>query len=610
MDALKRKISLSILCAFALVGGFVTCTTAGPVVPAEDPVVVDIAPPQPEPPPYIPPPEMSAESWSMPDYGRFDPPFPYFPDEDTTSSRSVGDVVSGHLINSQPLPLPHPHMAILPRQYQRHLHYTSDSMIALLEDAVAHVAEEFPDSVLYLGNFGRQGGGNIPHSVSHNNGRDADLAFYVVDEDGEPAHKPDLLRFDENGRFVGADLEETNFPDLVLVFDAARNWRLVEGLIESDAAHIQYIFVSNPLRRMLLEEGRRQNASAQTLRIARSVLVQPGDALPHDDHFHLRLHCSALDKASGCVERGRPGPTYRADFRQFRQVLSQAEELLTDEHPYWRRNALLRLALFDDHGLDRRVVELLDDPDPGVRVAALRALQDHRFSDEALALRLDEEENPQVFAEVVATLARRGPGAVEPLTRALSRDFRIHFGSAASLSTTALVADALARLEDPAPVPHLIDLLPEVDEATRNQLIGALRILTNHSFAQLERVGDEDYVDQKVQAWIRWWEEHGQLDRDQWIALGFQRAGFDVDGIHRQAVWELCRAISAEPHLNFNAQRALMRLSGRNVASLGWHPHDASFYWRRYFEDRQDSLNIPPIPSELSTAAGYTPPPD
>lgn len=548
----------------------------------------------------------------MPGYGRFEPPFPLLPDENDDRSRSVGSVTEGHLVGGRAVPIPHPHLAFLPRQFERRLIYTGDPMVELLEDAAAHVGAAYPEAVIYLGNFSRRGGGNIPHSVSHNSGRDADIAFFVTDENGDPAVPPDLLPMDDQGRYIGADDEgdeEGERADLILHFDLPRNWRFVEGLIESEAADIQYIFVSNPLRRMLLKEGRRQNASAQTLRRARSVLVQPGgQALPHNDHFHLRIHCTARDIASGCRERGRPGPTFSADHGKADRVIATAEALLDSDHPHWRRTALLRLAMLDGHDLHERFLGGLDDPDPTVRAAAARAVASKPFAAEALAARLSEEDSPQVIAELIDGLTHHGDHAVEPLIAALQRDELLPLGPGAFQKVPALAADALARLERPEPVPHLIEALGEAAPSSRPAIAQALRILTNHRFASDAELADPERLEAAVQAWSSWYDDHGNLDRTQWLAMGFRDAGFDVDDLGKNDVWELCRAIEDARHLNFNAQRTLQRISGQSTPSLQWDPYDASFFWRRWFERRQNAFDLPPIPEELSTADGYNPP--
>lgn len=592
------------------------CSTSSPS-PAADTTAKDeihtvSAPPDPEPkpPPFIDPPPPTVESWEIPGYGQYEPPFPYLPDESRQVSRSVGTVTDGHLVGGQSLPLPHPHLRVLPRQFERYLLYAGTPMIELVVDAANHVGDEFPDSTVPVGNFSARGGGDIPHSVSHNSGRDADIGFFVTDEYGEPASAPDLLSMDEQGRFVGAELDETDYPELVLHFDVTRNWRLVEGLIESEAADLQYIFVSRPLRQMLLDEGRRQDTSTHILQIARSVLVQPSNSQPHDDHFHVRIHCTPRDVASGCRETGRPGPTHRPDITQAARTVDRATDLLDDDDPRWRRTAVQRLALLDDHhDQHRRFIELLDDPDARVRAVAARALRDYPPAVEALETALEKETAPRAFAEVVDALAHHGPQTAPTLLTALERDQHIDFGPTGAISTTALVADALARLEYAEAVPKLIDALATDDRAERVAIAHALRLLTNHRFGSSDALRDDRQFEAVVDAWSQWWSEYGELERRQWLVAGFQRAGFDVEDLDTTDVWELCRAISDTHHLNFNAQRVLKRLSGQSPGSLQWDPYDANFYWRRWFERRQDALQLPPIPAELSTADGYTKPP-
>lgn len=566
--------------------------------------------------PFVAPPRLASESWIMRSAGPGEPRFPYLPGEERGPSLSVGDVTTGFLVNARALPLPHPRLAILPRQFERRFHYTSDEMAALVEDGAAHVAAAYPDAVLYLGNFSRHGGGAIPHSVSHNSGRDADIAFFALDEAGAPATPPDLLRFGQDGWFRGANhlteeelagREERDkvfwFPDLALQFDVERNWRFVEGLILSEAAQLQFIFVSNPLRAKLLAEGRRQGASAAVMREAAQVLIQPAGALPHDDHFHLRIHCTARDLAAGCVETGRP-PARAVDQQPRRDAVRAARGLLRSDDEAERRVGLERLSLLREVR-QAEALRALADEDPGVRIAAVQALvgDSRAATTSALLARLEVEEHPNVFVELVNELSGRGSAAVEPLISALQRDVQVDLGAAGRLSSRALVADALARQEAAKPVPYIIDAMTDSGPSTRRSLDRSLRLLTN----QRVEVGDaESFAD----AWQSWWDEHGDKPREAWMKQGFQEAGFAVTALGPEAVWELCRAIMSEPHLSFNAQRTLMRIADHHPPSLRWSPWDASFHWRRWFERRQEELRLPPIPEELSTAAGYQPEPE
>ena len=63
----------------------------------------------------------------------------------------------------------------------------------------------------------------------------------------------------------------------------------------------------------------------------------------------------------------------------------------------------------------------------------------------------------------------------------------------------------------------------------------------------------------------------------------------------------MTRAITLEDHLSYNAQRALMRITGKDAATLSWSKADASFWWRRWMERRRARLGIAKPPPELST---------
>ncbi|RAL25483.1 hypothetical protein DL240_04530 [Lujinxingia litoralis] len=579
-----------------------TPTPAAPVAAA-----APAPPPPPSPPPYVEPPRPGPEHWVLPEIGVSQPYFPLLPGDDTQASRSIGDVVNGHLYNAQALPLPHPHMAILEVQRTRGLLYTSEPMVALIEDAAAHLADRHPGSVVYLGNFGRKGGGDIPYSVSHNNGRDADLAIFMLDPQGQPVVAHDLLPLDEQGTFTGEPGSE--FEGLEVRFDPTRNWTLVEGLLQSNAAELQYIFISNPLRQMLLAEGRRQGASAATLQRAATLLVQPGGALPHNDHFHLRIHCAPEDLASGCQERGRRGPGFRPDLRARREAIARANTYLNDATPALRARAIERLALLRVSTASAAVIERLSDPSPRVRAAAARALPELGRHSRALSARLEHETHPRVVAELIHALSQvPGDDALHALTSALTRTRTVDLGPSGQLPLSALAAEALARRDDPRPVPFLIEALDQADPLTRRQIAHALRILTNHDLGAVAHALDtRPDADSPAALWRAWYQEHQNLDRDQWLARGFQLAGFPVEELSLSHVWDLCQAVAEAPHISYNAQRTLMRLSGNEPASLSWPRHDANFYWRRWFERRWQRMGLPPMPPELTTLGPNNP---
>lgn len=183
---------------------------------------------------------------------------------------------------------------VLPRRHrERCTAWGTPRLVGALERAGRVVQRTVKDSpALGIGNIGRPRGGSLaPYSKSHQAGRDADLAFYVLDAHG-PVAAEDLEHFDGSLRS----------PDGALRFDVARNWALVAALLEDDSVEVKWLFVSNALRARLLAHARQMSADPALLRRAEACLHQPSDAPPHDDHFHLRIRCTSRERTDGCVD--------------------------------------------------------------------------------------------------------------------------------------------------------------------------------------------------------------------------------------------------------------------------------------------------------------------
>jgi murein endopeptidase len=183
---------------------------------------------------------------------------------------------------------------VLPKRHkQRCLSWGTPRLISALERAGRDVQKRVEGSpALGVGNIGRAKGGSLaPYSKSHQAGRDCDLAFYALDAKG-PVAAEDLEHFD-------ASLNSTESERR---FDVARNWALVASLLSNDDIEVKWLFVSTPLRTALLAHARKVKAPASLLRAAEERLHQPSDAPPHDDHFHLRLRCTAAERGDGCAD--------------------------------------------------------------------------------------------------------------------------------------------------------------------------------------------------------------------------------------------------------------------------------------------------------------------
>ncbi len=165
-------------------------------------------------------------------------------------------------------------------------------VIGMLKRVAACVAEEHPGSTLEIGDISSRTGGFIGGHRSHRTGRDVDLAFYSADIQRRPVNASPLVHFDRFG--VGVREERT------VVFDTQRNWKLVEAMLDDGEAQVQWIFVSDGLKAKLLQWALDNNRDIETIEKAASVLHQPGDSAPHDDHFHVRVYCPENEFGAGC----------------------------------------------------------------------------------------------------------------------------------------------------------------------------------------------------------------------------------------------------------------------------------------------------------------------
>jgi penicillin-insensitive murein DD-endopeptidase len=176
-------------------------------------------------------------------------------------------------------------------------------------------------------------GGRTPQHRSHQAGRDVDLLYFVTDAAGAPVANDAMRPFGADG--WTADPHD-GAPRLR--FDAARNWALIRALITAPEAHVQFIFLYEPLSEQVLDYARAHGASEPVLARARAVLHQPSDSARHDDHMHVRIYCSAADRAAGCVDHGPgadetgvndvPLALERADLEAAAGALRSAPEVL------------------------------------------------------------------------------------------------------------------------------------------------------------------------------------------------------------------------------------------------------------------------------------------
>lgn len=284
----------------------------------------------------------------------------------TRGSASVGTVTGGRIAQSAEMPLHGDHHQVLAKVAPRNTRFTTDELRDLLLCAARKVEQEHPGQKLQLGNLSRMGGGPLLWSVSHQNGRDADLAFYTRSQDGQIAFADHLYHF-------GSNLQSTDAPE-TLVFDVAANWSLVKGLLTCDGPPIQHLFIANWLKRPILEYAQKRKEDKDLIARAAAILHQPRNAQPHHDHLHLRIACSADDRSEGCLQVARAPVEAIGQSEGVRARLPAVRALLQATTADKRMDAVSLLVLYRDQASLPLLRGLLRDPQPAVRAHAAKEL--------------------------------------------------------------------------------------------------------------------------------------------------------------------------------------------------------------------------------------------
>jgi penicillin-insensitive murein DD-endopeptidase len=176
-------------------------------------------------------------------------------------------------------------------------------LLRLVDGAARSVQRAFPRSMLLVGDMSKETGGAIVGHHSHQNGRDVDVGFYAADEKGRPVRMVQFSPFDSRGRSVVS-------PDVH--FDDTRNWKLITTMLTDRHAEVRSIFIASWLRARLLAHAAKTNAPAALRERAAAVMMQPPNAEPHHDHFHVRIACPSASRGKGCFDDSFARPNQRS----------------------------------------------------------------------------------------------------------------------------------------------------------------------------------------------------------------------------------------------------------------------------------------------------------
>ena len=173
--------------------------------------------------------------------------------------------------------------------------YGHPALVLMLERSAKELQRAATGSVLVVGDLSDANGGPLSGHRSHQSGRDADVAFYVLDENGKQIVLDHYVKFDAHGKA----LDGSGY-----VFDDWRNWLLVESWVRDRRAGLSHIFISRPLRQRLISYASKQPAFRQYVPEVSALLKQPEEGEPHDDHFHVRVSCPK-EQSEICREQSK-----------------------------------------------------------------------------------------------------------------------------------------------------------------------------------------------------------------------------------------------------------------------------------------------------------------
>lgn len=156
--------------------------------------------------------------------------------------------------------------------------FGSSGLVELLEQVAAEIHTRHPQGErLQIGDLGVEHGGRITRHGSHQNGLDADLAYYRVTHTEQDPNDGSGFRdtfVDSQGR-VSANL------------DVARVWELLKLLRAS--GRLNRVFMDQAIKNSMCAHARslgEYDSEGETLRRLRPL----GG---HADHLHIRLTCPA-----------------------------------------------------------------------------------------------------------------------------------------------------------------------------------------------------------------------------------------------------------------------------------------------------------------------------
>jgi len=452
-------------------------------------------------------------------------------------SRSLGTVTNGFLEAGVEMATDSTLWHFIPAAVARHTNYGTRTLVSMLSKAASDVQKKHDGPKLLIGNLSFKDGGDLPWSVSHNSGRDADVAFYSTYEDGTSVEHNHFIRFNRRAK--------SSLAGQKVLFDAKRNWTFVRSLLTSDKGQVQWLFLSSPLRRRLLKQAEEEGESAELIARATKVLKQPSDSSPHRDHFHIRLYCDLTEVLEGCRNTGATWDWINDYTTELGSHIEQQEKTLIEGSQTSKLESLRNLKRLGHQPNTSTLITLVSDEltIPDTRTLAIKMLLRSHTPTKTQLLQLLNLPDPNTRSSVIRYV---GSGKF------------------------------------PGLVPHLIAQFSQEERPLRDDIRKALSNLTNHSLPVPDGEGPAHIRLHK--AWEAWYSNNKSDDWEQWIREGFELKGADFKGrmLRHRSIPILIRYTKRGGHLKLNAHRMLTRITkhGNDQKALSYGA------WKRWWRKK------------------------
>jgi penicillin-insensitive murein endopeptidase len=210
--------------------------------------------------------------------------FSYAQADETTPPQAIGFYSNGQLTHADKFPYDGP--GFMKLFIQRDRGWVTQDLMDLVMKTAGIVKANYPEGErLQIADVASIHGGQLSLHESHQNGLDADIAYYRRD------HR-------EQGQY-DAGLDEVFVANNKVTpnFDSTRNWFIFQELVKTGL--IKRIFVDLAIKQFYCNSV---TINTESTEILRRLRVWPN----HDDHFHMRVVCPTTSPQ--CIAQDDPAP--------------------------------------------------------------------------------------------------------------------------------------------------------------------------------------------------------------------------------------------------------------------------------------------------------------